>query len=275
MRGASANPSMTQRSERSDHRTGGQYGGGAPDTGHAVYVPNPRTMKPESEMTVAQGGNHTNENPGDSADTESEASAVPVDAMTAECPSRHRRRSSILSRCRNDSTSHRAFRTITTEVLSSKLTPPRENSVSSATPISSPRIHEKIEAMRTGFGVWIRDQIDARVYESTEEAARALGGVSVVAASLGNDRAIAVPASSSAGRSVVRCAHTRRADRRRLHDRRREPPSLPDQDVAATNVEQANPRRDMPPHSRRHRRTPYSSASERSTSHPRRWTSTP
>ena len=114
----------TQRSARSDYRTGGQYGGGAPDTGHAVYVPNPRTMKPESEMTVAQGGNHTNENPGDSADTESEASAVPVDAMTAECPSRHRRRSSILSRCRNDSTSHRAFRTITTEVLSSKLTPP-------------------------------------------------------------------------------------------------------------------------------------------------------
>lgn len=40
MRGASANPSMTQRSERNDYRTGGQYGGGAPDTGHAVYVPN-------------------------------------------------------------------------------------------------------------------------------------------------------------------------------------------------------------------------------------------
>ena len=95
-------------------------------------------------------------------------------------------------------------------------------------------------------------------------------GVSVVAASLGNDRAIVAPASSSASRSVVRCAHTRRADRRRLHDRRREPPSLPDQDVAATNVEQANPRRDTPPHRRRHRRTPYSSASERSTSHPRR-----
>lgn len=29
--------------------------------------------------------------------------------------------------------------------------------------------------MRTGFGAWIRDQIDARGYESTEEAARALG----------------------------------------------------------------------------------------------------
>lgn len=95
-------------------------------------------MKPESEMTVAQGGNHTNENPGDSADTESEASAVPVDAMTAECPSRHRRRSSILSRCRNDSTSHRAFRTITTEVLSSKLTlPPGEFSKQRHTDIES------------------------------------------------------------------------------------------------------------------------------------------
>ncbi|WP_307846866.1 helix-turn-helix domain-containing protein [Rhodococcus erythropolis] len=29
--------------------------------------------------------------------------------------------------------------------------------------------------LTTGFGVWIRDQIDARGYESTEEAARALG----------------------------------------------------------------------------------------------------
>lgn len=124
MRGASANPSMPQRSERSDYRTGGQYGGGAPRYRTRGVRAEPRTMKPESEMTVAQGGNHTSENPGDSADTESEASAVPVDAMTAECPSRHRRRSSILSRCRNDSTSHRAFRTITTEVLSSKLTPP-------------------------------------------------------------------------------------------------------------------------------------------------------
>ena len=87
-----------------------------PDTGHAAYVPNQGTMKPESEMTVAHGGNHTNENPGDSADTESEAIAVPAGAMAAECPSRHRCRSNTLSRCRNDSASHRAFRTITTEV---------------------------------------------------------------------------------------------------------------------------------------------------------------
>lgn len=76
--------------------------------------------------------------------------------------------------------------------------------------------------------------------------------------------------SSSASRSAVRCAHTRSADRRRLHDRRREPPPLPDQDVAATDVEQANPRRDTPPHNRRHRRTPDSSPSERCTSRPGR-----
>ncbi|MDJ0104800.1 hypothetical protein QM646_00120 [Rhodococcus erythropolis] len=34
-----------------------------PDTGHAAYVPNQETMKPESEMTVDQGGDPTNENP--------------------------------------------------------------------------------------------------------------------------------------------------------------------------------------------------------------------
>ena len=115
----------TQRSARSDYWTGGQYGGGgAPRSRNAAYVPNQETMKSESEMTVAQGGNPINENPGDSADTESEVSAVPVDAMAAEGPSRHRRRSNTLSRCQNDSTSHRAFRNITTEVLSSKLTNP-------------------------------------------------------------------------------------------------------------------------------------------------------
>jgi hypothetical protein len=38
-----------------------------------------------------------------------------------------------------------------------------------------PGLHGKILAMRTGFGAWIRGQIDARGYESTEEAARALG----------------------------------------------------------------------------------------------------
>ena len=92
-------------------------------------------------------------------------------------------------------------------------------------------------------------------------------GVSVVVASLGNDRAVAIPASSSASRSAVRCADPRSADCRRLHDRRREPSPFPYQDVAATNVEQANPGRNTAPHSRRHWRYPNSSASERSTSH--------
>ena len=127
MRGASANPSMTALRGPRGAITG-QAGSTAvvvhPDTGHAAYVPNQGTMKPESEMTVAHGGNHTNEIPGDSADTESEAIAVPADARAAECPSRHRCRSNTLSRGRNDSTSHRAFRTITTEVRSSKLTNP-------------------------------------------------------------------------------------------------------------------------------------------------------
>lgn len=122
--------------------------------------------------------------------------------------------------------------------------------------------------MRTGFEAWIRDQIDARGYESTEEAARALG---VYPSLLRHWATIVRSPSPQVLRQVaVLFDAPRRADRRRLHDRRREPPSLPDQDVAATNVEQANPRRDTPPHSRRHRRTPYSSASERSTSHPGR-----
>lgn len=108
----------TQRSERSDYRAGGQYGGGgAPRSRNSAYVANQETIKSESEMTVAQGGNPVNEKPGDSADTESGVSAVPVDAMAAEGPSRHRRRSNTLSRCQNDSTSHRAFRNITTQVL--------------------------------------------------------------------------------------------------------------------------------------------------------------
>lgn len=34
---------------------------------------------------------------------------------------------------------------------------------------------EKMAPMRTGFGAWIRDQIDARGYQTIEEAARELG----------------------------------------------------------------------------------------------------
>ncbi len=140
MKGAFADPSMTTLRGSREAITG-QAGSVAvvvhPDAGHAAYVPNSETMKPESEMTVDQGGDTTNENPGGSADTESEVSAVPVDAMAAECPSRQRRRSNILSRCPNHSTSRRAFRNVTTEVLSSKLTNPGEFSKQRHTDIDS------------------------------------------------------------------------------------------------------------------------------------------
>ncbi|MGW8537836.1 hypothetical protein ACWGK5_27230 [Rhodococcus qingshengii] len=65
MRGASANPSMTALRGPRGAITG-QAGSMAvvhPNIGHAAYVPNQETMKPESEMTVAQGGDPTNENP--------------------------------------------------------------------------------------------------------------------------------------------------------------------------------------------------------------------
>lgn len=119
--------------------------------------------------------------------------------------------------------------------------------------------------------MWIRDQIDARGYESTEEAARALGvypsllrhwATIVRSPSPQVLRQVAVLFDAPIQDVLIAAGYMTMTEE--------ENRPLPDQDVAATNVEQANPRRDMPPHSRRHRRTPYSSASERSTSHPRR-----
>ena len=117
--------------------------------------------------------------------------------------------------------------------------------------------------------MWIRDQIDARGYESTEEAARALGvypsllrhwATIVRSPSPQVLRQVAVLFDAPIQDVLIAAGYMTEEENRPLSPT----------GCRCNKCRTANPRRDMPPHSRRHRRTPYSSASERSTSHPRR-----